>query len=161
MVSVWAYSELLFRESKRQESTGRVSLGTAILHALLSRRYDLLAKRGQRAGRDGKGTQAGHGQDPFISEPSTGGSHGTLSLPFERHHRASTLLGSRRCSHYVSGFGRRRTNAVGVKCGGRSGAERAGPRGWPDFGLCTLCGAWTETRGCFKQRQPAPAGFGS
>src|SRR5258708_36992292 len=149
MVHPLANSALLFPASKSQEFTASVSLGTAIPHAILSRRYGLLAKRGPHAGRDGKGTQAGHGQDPFSSEPYHGGSHGTLSLPFERHHRASTLLGSRRCSHYVSGFGRRRTNAVGVKCGGSSGAERAGPRGWPDFGLCTLCGAWTETRGCF------------
>src|SRR5258708_12170021 len=94
MVHPLANSALLFPASKSQESTASVSLGTAILHAILSRRYDLLAKRGPHAGRDGKGTQAGHGQAPFISEPSTGGSHGPLPLPFQRHHRPTTLLGS-------------------------------------------------------------------
>src|SRR5258708_29995266 len=149
MVHPLANSALLFPASKSQESTASVSLGTAILHAILSRRYDLLAKRGPHAGRDGKGTQAGHGQDPFISEPSTGGSHGTLSLPFERHHRASTLLGSRRCSHYVSGFGRRRTNAVGVKCGGRRGGGKGGAPGRAAFRLFPPFGAWAGNRGWF------------
>src|SRR5258708_34202822 len=98
MVHPLANSALLFPASKSQEFTASVSLGTAIPHAILSRRYDLLAQRGPHAGRDGKGTQAGHGQDPFISEPSTGGSHGTLSFPCYPHHRARHTVGTRKAS---------------------------------------------------------------
>jgi hypothetical protein len=37
-------------------------------------------------------------------------------------------------------FGYRRTNAVGARCGGCRGAERGGPCGRPDLGVCTLVG---------------------
>ena len=49
----------------------RLTRGAASSYGILQRQDGTFAQPGPHAGGHGKGTQAGHGQDPFSAEPSS------------------------------------------------------------------------------------------